>query len=484
VSAATKKNWIIALGLLLVAGAILGLFAWYKFFREEPQPPFASEEEWFKYGSLGGENDQGVPYWIWVVLPRVFPDLMPGAGGYKSLGLVWEEGAELPVGFSKKTVGFPRVGNNCALCHTAAWRSKSDETPKLVLGAPANTINVQQLLQFFSRAAGDARFNSGTILNEIAELTKLSWVDQQLYRFLIIPLTRKAFLEQGQKFAWATRPGKPAWGVGRDDPFNMAKYFMTSLREDNTVGQSDFGSCWNLAIRKGTNLLLNWAGETPSVYSVLVDSSLGVGARPGGRFEENMRRLDQFLSRLPAPKCPFTNGPHAINPQLAATGEAIYKQHCAACHEPGREKTNRVIPLDEIGTDRERFDSWSQAAADQMNATIKHRGVERPGVIKNNGYLSPPLDGLWARAPYLHNGSVPNLRELLETPSRRSKGFFRGYDIYDPSNIGFTTKGAEAERTGFWLDTTLRGNANHGHTYGTEISAEEKTALLEFLKTL
>ena len=482
--AATKRNLIVALSALLVAGAMLGGFAWYKFFREEPQSPFATEEEWFKYGSLGGEQDQGIPYWIWVALPRIFSDLMPAPGGYKSFGVVWEEGAELPVGFTKKIVGFPRVGNNCALCHTATWRSQPDETPRLILGAPANTINVQQLLEFFSRAANDSRFSSSRILGEISELTRLSWLDRQLYRFLIIPLTRKAFQEQGEKFAWASRSGKPRWGVGRDDPFNMAKYFMTSLPEDNTVGQSDFGSCWNLRIRQGTNLLLNWAGETPSVYSVLVDSSLGVGARPGRQFDEDMARLEKFLSQLSPPKWPFTNGAHVISQELAATGATVYQQHCAQCHEPGREKINRVVPLDEIGTDRERFDSWSQAAANQMNATISRRGIKRPGVVKNDGYLSAPLDGIWARAPYLHNGSVPNLRELLEVPARRSKSFIRGYDVYDPANVGFVAAGLEAEQAGFRFDTALRGNGNHGHLYGTELSPEQKMALLEFLKTL
>src|SRR4051812_7874433 len=71
----------------------------------------------FLYGSLGAEREAGISYWIVVVLPRIFDDLLPGPGGYASLGLPWKEGAELPAGFSKKTVGFPRVGFNCALCH-------------------------------------------------------------------------------------------------------------------------------------------------------------------------------------------------------------------------------------------------------------------------------------------------------------------------------------------------------------------------------
>ena len=98
---------------------LAGFVGWYQLLREVPQPDFPDEESRFKYGSLGAESDRGIPYWVWVVLPRVFPDLLPGPGGYASLGLTWEPGQELPVGFSKKTVGFPRVTNNCAVCHTA-----------------------------------------------------------------------------------------------------------------------------------------------------------------------------------------------------------------------------------------------------------------------------------------------------------------------------------------------------------------------------
>ena len=84
--------------------------------------------------------------WIWLVLPRILPDLMPAPGGYKSFGLVWEEGHELPSGFTKRVIGFPRIANNCALCHTGTWRSTPEETPHVVAGAPSHTTDVQSLI--------------------------------------------------------------------------------------------------------------------------------------------------------------------------------------------------------------------------------------------------------------------------------------------------------------------------------------------------
>jgi hypothetical protein len=156
--------WVVAVlfVLLLIFG---GLFTWEKFFRQEKQV-FASEAEQFKYGSLGAEGDRGVPYYLWLVLPRVFPDLMPGPGGYKSFGVVWEEGAEIPVGFSKKRVGFDRITNNCAICHTTTWRAREEETPHVVIAAGSN-VRLQEMLRFLFKAAHDPRFNADTIMSEV-----------------------------------------------------------------------------------------------------------------------------------------------------------------------------------------------------------------------------------------------------------------------------------------------------------------------------
>ena len=95
-----------------------------------------------------------------------------------------------------------------------------------------------------------------------------------------------------------------------------------------------------------------------------------------------------------------------------------------------------------------------------------------------------PLDGLWLRAPYLHNGSVANLRELLEPEEKRAKTFYRGNDLFDQVNVGYNTNLPSARHIGWLLDTRVRGNGNQGHTYGVELSGPDKEALLEYLKTL
>ena len=95
-----------------------------------------------------------------------------------------------------------------------------------------------------------------------------------------------------------------------------------------------------------------------------------------------------------------------------------------------------------------------------------------------------PLDGVWLRAPYLHNGSVPTLRLLLEKPADRPAVIWRGYDTYDYANGGFVWSGPAAELLGFRFDTALPGNGRGGHLYGTELKPAQKNDLLEYLKTL
>ena len=142
-----------------------------------------------------------------------------------------------------------------------------------------------------------------------------------------------------------------------------------------------------------------------------------------------------------------------------------------------------MIPLAQIGTDPERMHSWSKAAAEEANRKVKELGIDRPPMTELDpyGYLSPPLDGLWMRAPYLHNGSVPTLRDLLNPPNERPQTFHRGYDVYDPVKVGFQEPPERAvgpfgqmEQRYFLFDTRRRGDGNGGHLYGTDPPARAK----------
>ena len=105
----------------------------------KPPPYFASDEEHFLYGSVGTEAEQGVPYWIWLVLPRVFPEYLPRPGRLRvARASVGGDGHEMPIGLSKVTVGFPRVGINCAMCHTASYRARPTDPPTIYPAGPSH----------------------------------------------------------------------------------------------------------------------------------------------------------------------------------------------------------------------------------------------------------------------------------------------------------------------------------------------------------
>lgn len=89
-NAKKKTRWGWVLVVVIVLGVVFGAIGWYKFLREEPRPAWvtADADTRFKYGSIGAEWDAGIPYWIFFVLPRMFPEKLPGPGGYASLGVV------------------------------------------------------------------------------------------------------------------------------------------------------------------------------------------------------------------------------------------------------------------------------------------------------------------------------------------------------------------------------------------------------------
>jgi hypothetical protein len=189
-----KTKLLITVALIVVVASAITL--WFKFYRDVPQPHWISADQRtkFLYGAVEAKETQGIPYWIWLSLPRMFPDYMPGPGGYASLGLSWEETVEMPVGFAKKTVGYVRVTGNCALCHATSNTARQDEVPSVILAARGHATNIQPVLVFLSQCAQDPRFNANEILATVDDATKLSRLDRLLYRYVLIPRTKKALM--------------------------------------------------------------------------------------------------------------------------------------------------------------------------------------------------------------------------------------------------------------------------------------------------
>ncbi|MEO0973348.1 MAG: c-type cytochrome, partial [Pseudomonadota bacterium] len=224
-----------------------------------------------------------------------------------------------------------------------------------------------------------------------------------------------------------------------------------------------------------------------AMMQVSLDPSIGPAQLMG--FEDDYAEIYEWLHTLSPPAY---QGP--VNARRATAGADVYASNCAQCHGqpgPGGEYHDRMSPIDEVQTDRGRLDGLSPQfrahykrswLGDYSNAAITVRPV---------GYVAPPLDGIWASAPYLHNGSVPTLYHLLFADERPPVWRVRDYDRYDHDQLGLVVDSFEAmpstasrfEKRRFY-DTSQPTLGNEGHRFADELSREERYQLLEYLKTL
>jgi len=454
--------------------------------------------EHFKYGSIGSEPGGSLlqpiggalpPYLVFTTLPAMCKERLPG--GYASTGLIFEPGHDLPIGVSRRRrFGVEQVGFNCALCHTSTLRESPGGPRRIVLGMPAQQLDLQAVIRFILDCSLDSRVTAENIRGTFeASGRRLPLFERILLRVGLVDRLKIQTLELSNRMEASLDGQLPDWGRGRVDTFNPYKAIqfnwpLGKLPRPELIGASDFPSLWNQAPREG--LQLHWDGDNDSVDERNLSAALGAGVTPVTVDHASIKRIRDWIWTLPPPEYPY-----AVDRDLAARGAGVYRQHCVNCHagagfRRGTRDAGRVgfvVPIDEIGTDPHRLNSYTEAFAGSQYALYPESSYRFTHFRKTNGYASHPLDGIWLRGPYLHNGSVPTLRDLLEPPERRPKVFFRGYDVFDQRNVGFISiVPSEGGHQFAKFDTTMPGNGNGGHLYGTTLSDAEKSALVEYLK--
>lgn len=194
-----------------------------------------------------------------------------------------------------------------------------------------------------------------------------------------------------------------------------------------------------------------------------------------------------WINTLEAPKYP-----NAINKSLALKGKKLFDLNCSSCHGTygGDEKyPNLLISLEEVGTDPALSNAYTDGMYSGFLEWYKKSWFasgSSPGkVVVEGGYVAPPLDGVWATAPYLHNGSVPTIDVLLNS-KLRPKYWQRSFDSndYDMENIGWIYESVDTTQNNRTYDTTLSGYTNTGHTFGDDLEDSERKAVIEYLKTI
>jgi hypothetical protein len=499
----TRRRRFRILGPILLILMVLAILAIANIWRLTTNEPvrYANIGDHFKYGSIGSEPESGLPYWMWRALPIMFENEL-GTDGLRVFGFLYEEGGDLPIGVSRRNYrGVELAWLNCAVCHTGTYTGEDGER-HIVLGMPSNNLDFEGFVRFLFKGVEEKRLTPASVMDGMRRAgAHFGPVDWALYRFYVIPRVLKA-LRRTREGLGPIMDQQVAWGPGRVDTFNPYKVIQFGMRLDDLDpnerhGVSDLPSIFLQRPRGDQHMDLHWDGDNDSLQERNLSAAIGAGVTERTVDHVAIKRIAEWLLDLRPPPSPYK-----ADSIKAVMGRGAYMRDCAGCHGYqgpdgyvfDGENIGRVTSIDLVGTDRGRLDSYTERLRDLQLATFfKDDPVyDFRQFKKTNGYANQPLDGLWLRAPYLHNGSVPTLRDLLNPPEERPIAFVRGDDRLDSANGGFRAESCDPEVYFGPLscfDTRQkdggpdRGNRNIGHLYGTDLPPQEKEALLEYLKT-
>lgn len=446
------------------------------------------------YAPIG---ELGVPRETLERFSSVMPDIWgPPEEKFAAVGLgpdLYDPSNTLPLGIATYTsLGREYATFSCGTCHVGRVVGP-DGQQHLLFGAPNTRFNA--VFFAFEDTANDPRWlalGGGVPAATIQQALKLR---RQVEERTI----------EGYTFDPQRHPDTPA-AFARNRPGffdSFAVIFaMQAMPEALTPGgdaaiaqvmppapgEADIMSLWLQRDRP----VAEWDGSLPHpVYRNLAASLGAVGFGQVVNYD-TAATVAQLAENLPPPPYPFE-----VDGVRAERGRVLFDQYCGGCHYDGAQT---IYPAAVTGTDPNRALSVTTEGRARLLTALRNSCTD-PAVcnVPDNqvvaeptlrGYMALPLRGIWARAPYLHNGSVPTLRQLL-LPETRPARFFRGAIQYDTANVGFVwDERASQEKYTHEYDTSLAGRSNHGHADATflglnwQAHPEELEDLLEYLKTL
>ena len=485
-------------------------------------------QEAFLNGSIGTEL---MPLPVFQILPDLFPEQFqpagPEAGDWiEQFGFIRgnpEENEGLPLGFSlfnlRPQTAAPSpvkfVGFSCVLCHSSHIRRFEGDEDIVVIGMGTTSLDLFAWV--------DA-FKSSLIDEERLTLANIEQAYQSKYH-RDLSLTEKAtisfWLSGAREQVLASLP---KWdnpysgedlrnprlepnGPGRTQPFRELVRFAMDRPGASDRSYSKLPSLYEQKNRQ-------WGQFDGSVIDRLsrsVLAAVAAGANPNNllapEISDNVVKAIDYTLDLPGPEYTevFSEEKLQLDPQKVEKGRAIYMQHCSSCHGYRQSKDGDwirgnlqglITPIEAIKTDAERLNyRYYQELPDAVvdffpdgHPFQPKREDIRPGPKGNTkGYINAPLEAVFARAPYLHNGSVLTLAELINLKPRRDI-FYRGDNLYDPVDVGLISPTKPDEKRYYKFDTHLFGNSNQGHDYpwtyqGPGWDREALEDLLEYLKT-
>ncbi|WP_299153630.1 hypothetical protein [uncultured Tateyamaria sp.] len=432
------------------------------------------------------------------------PDGVPGAPGALPLGVTH--------GVISPMVGLPvHVANlGCAACHAGVTYG-ADGVPDPAaawIGMPNSSLNLEAYTQSIFRTLKAYQQRPDLLIETVMALhPDTGWRERQTLRWLILPLVGARLDQIDDDRALPFVNGVPGStnGVAALKHVFGVPFLGADLADAGIVSIPDLGyRHWRSSLlvdgayaipqterQTETTAVDNTAEKRTALATITTFFTVpSMGVHPSTAIQSIPVAEDilAFLDKTYRPQ-PF---PGVIDRDLALRGAAVYGEQCSSCH--GTYTVAGVLPdiisfpnwLGDVGTDPLRAQTFTQdlVAVFEDTAYRDQIAVERTGA-----YAAPPLSGIWASAPYLHNGTVPTIWHLL-TPEARPETFELGGHMLDFSRLGLKLEDGRYPRdyipfsTPVVLDTGQPGLSSKGHAFGATLSEADKTALIEFLKQL
>ena len=510
------------IGVLFSAIFLCGVLALLLAERSWRTPEPTTPRDYFLYGSTGTEL---MPLPVFRVLPYLFPQhFQPGgakAGDWvDQFGFVRgrsEVNEGLPVGMNQSSYrpksGAPSpvqfVGFNCAACHTARIIRSEGDSGVVVYGMGNPAIDLVAFGEAVKSSLLDEEHLSTHLIDSVyrknygrglsaTEKLLITLYLQQVRAGIRSEVAMRDLPFGGDQLR---DPLLMPSGPGRNQPMKETVRFLVHRTPNPDGGSSKIPGLY----RQDRRIWAQYDGSVRDPFARNSLAALGVGASLQNlRIPLMLHTLQQaytYTKALEGPKFVAVFPDARIDEARAARGKIVYARFCSSCHgapgdQPGQwitgPRQGTIIANEEVGTDNARttFRYYDRMADYIYDYFPKDHPLKpkREDLRASRGYVAGAIEATFTRAPYLHNGSVATLAELINLKPRRAV-LYRGSNVYDPVDVGLSSPDTVSVRDYFRYDTRVAGNGNRGHDYPWAYGApsRDETALrdlLEYLKTI
>jgi len=451
---------------LIVTGIVCVAFTKIFHNYEEPKPVYipaspqrtGDSAKGFNYLVTGDYLKSGIPFSYFKL-----------AFGKSSTNYLQRDGLNQNISYEYTAVKAPNgeivVAPNCLQCHAQIFDNKliiglGNSTVDFTGGEKLNSKNASMAEQVLKNA-DPKKYEASEPFLKVAKT-----ISDQLH-------TKIRGVNAADRLA--------ALLVAHRDPqtFRWSENALMEIPEE--VIPSDVPAWWLLKKKHG--MFYNGFGRGDFGKFLMASNLLTVNdTAESAEVNTHFNDVLAYINSLRPPKYPYP-----VNKQLAKEGGILYVQNCAKCHGNGDDYPNLLIPEEIIKTDSFLYKSNYQNPQFVLwfNNSWFAQGEYKATLEPFNGYIAPPLDGVWITAPYFHNGSVPTLDAVLNS-KLRPKYWSRDYDNleYDYDKVGWKYTSHDSAGGTVIYNTGLKGYGNYGHYFGDKFTDKERKAVIEYLKTL